>query len=267
MGMAMEVIGARATNPGAGPAACAASTGDTLAIRSFDLATPAYLLNVWGQEATAGFVQIRSPRLHDNVRGIRTRILAATTRAELGYDAVQHLYPQDTLTVECAGGAAETDAFGMLIYYQDAPGMAARLATWEQVLPRIVQLLSIETTMVAPAVAGDWGAGVALNAAATGDLTKANTDYAVLGYLTDTACTSVGIVGPDTGNVRVGGPGGIEPIETRDWFKDLARSTGMPCIPIINSANKGATLVQQQNNAAAGTPIIDLMMAELRPVA
>lgn len=265
MGAVLEVIGGFATNPGAGPTALTAATGDSFAIRSFDMSTPAYLDNVWGQEATAGFVQVRSPRLHDNVRGIRVPILAATTRAELAYEPNQLLYPQDVLTVECAGGAAETDAFGLLLYYTDVPGMAARLASWDQIKARMVNVLTINLTMTAPAAVGQWGAGKALNDATGGDLTKANTDYAILGYLVDTACTSIGIKGPDTGNARVGGPGSIDPVETRSWFVDNAQRSGLPFIPIINSANKGATNVAQQNNAAAGTPIISLILAELRP--
>lgn len=267
MGAALEVISGFATNPGAGPTGLTASTGDTFAVRSFDLSTPAYLLNVWGQEGTAGFVQVRSPRFHDNVRGIRARVAATQVHPELTYELKQSLYPQDLLTVECAGGAAETDAFGLLLYYTDVPGLAARLASWAQVQPRIVNLLTVELAMPAPAAVGQWSAGLALNGAGTGDLTKANTDYAILGYLTDTQCASVGVRGPDTGNVRVGGPGSTEVHETRDWFVALSARTGLPCIPIVNSANKGATLVQQANNAAAGTPNIDLLMAELRPAA
>ena len=61
-----------------------------------------------------------------------------------------------------------------------------------------------------------------------------------------------------------GGPGTTEAIETRDWFVSLSKSMGAPAIPIINSANKGATLVFVQNNAAAGTPNVDLILAELR---
>ena len=266
MGNVLEVVSAFATAPGAGPTALTAATGDTLAVRNFDPATPAYLLNQWGNQATAGFVQVRSPRFHDNTRGIRTRVLAATVSAELPMQFAQHLYPQDAPVFECGGGGAgETDSYGFLVYYQDAPGMAARLASWDQVKARIANLLTIELPMPAPAAVGQLSAGLALNGAGSGDLTKANTDYAVLGYLTDTACTAIGIRGPDTGNVRIGGPGSITAFDTRNWFIRLSNEFGVPCIPILNSANKGATIVSQANAAAAGTPNVDLIVAELRP--
>lgn len=263
MGTALEVFGAKVTNPGAGPTATIPSGGDIFTVRNFPLTSNAWLANVWAQQGTAGFIQVRSPRLHDNVRGLRARTIAAVPRALLGDEVNQKLIAQDLLTIEASGGAAETDAYGFLVYYQDLPGIDARLSSWEQIRPRIVNILSVETAATAPAVAGDWNAGVALNAASSGDLSKANTDYAVLGYVTDTVCTSVAVRGPDTGNLRVGGPGTTEAIETRDWFVSLSKAMGLPCIPVINAANKGATQVFVQNNAAAGTPNVDLIVAEL----
>ncbi len=263
MGLALEVIGAKATNPGAGPTAATPSAGDSFAVRNFVDSSNAWLDNLWGQEGTAGFIQVRSAKMHDNVRGIRERVIITNPRALLADQVRQRLYPQDALTVEVAGGAAETDAFGLLVYYEDIPGLDAQLAMWPQVSPRIANILTVELAMVAPTVAGDWSAGTALNAASGADLTKANTDYALLGYVTDTVCTSISVRGPDTGNVRAGGPGTTEAIETRDWFVSLSLALERPCIPIINSANKGATIVAQQNNAAAGTPNVNLILAEL----
>lgn len=264
MASAIEVLGAKVTNPGAGPTACSPAAGDSLTVRFAPGQTQAWLLNLWGQEATAGFIQVRSPKLHDVTRGIRERVLASVTRGLLADMVNQYLTPQDTLIVEAGGGAAETDAFGLLIYYPDFQGPTQRLATWEQLQPRIANILTVELAMVAPTVAGDWAAGTLLNAASGADLTKPNTDYAVLGYLTDTACTSVSIRGADTGNLRIGGPGTTEAIETRDWFIALSRAINAPAIPVVNSAGKGAITVAQQNNAAAGTPNIDLILAELR---
>ena len=263
MATALEVIGAKVVNPGAGPTACTPSAGDTFSVRFAPGQTQAFLVALWGQEASAGFVQVRSPKLHDPVRGFRGRVLAGVTRNLVDLRFSQRLTPQDVLTIEAAGGAAETDAFGLLIYYPDFQGPTQRLAAWEQVDPRAQNYLTVDLAMVAPTVAGDWSAGTLLNVAASGDLLKPNTDYALLGYLTDLACTSVSVRGADTGNLRIGGPGTTEAIETRSWFADLARDLGTPAIPILNSAGKGAIVVSQQNNAAAGTPNVDLILAEL----
>jgi hypothetical protein len=63
--------------------------------------------------------------------------------------------------------------------------------------------------------------------------------------------------------VRCGGPGCSEEIETRNWFVDQTDIRKTPHIPVINAANKGATLVFQQDNAAGATNVIDLIAAEL----
>src|SRR6266542_4136231 len=87
MATALEVIGAKVVNPGAGPTACTPSTGDTFSVRFAPGQTQAFLVALWGQEATAGFVQVRSPKLHDPVRGFRGRVLADVTR-DLGTPAI-----------------------------------------------------------------------------------------------------------------------------------------------------------------------------------
>lgn len=262
MGKALEVIIARAINPGAGPTAYVAGSGDSFAVRNFGSGNT-WLENVWAQQATAGFIQIRSPRLHDNVRGLRVRIPAATVRAELADNIRQRLYAQDLLTLEGAGGAAETDTMALLMHYDNVDGLDARLATWDQLAPRVVNILSQEVATTAGATAGDWPAGSAINASS--DLLKANTDYAIIGYVTDVACLAVTVRGPDTGNVRVGGPGPAEPIETRDWFVSLSNAIGGPAIPVINSANKAGTIVSVVHTTANQAVNVDLILAELTP--
>jgi hypothetical protein len=263
MGLASEVIIGRALNPGAALTALTPGTGDTFAVRSFPSESRAYIEGIWAQGATAGVVRVRSPRLHDNVQGIRFRTVAAVTRDFFGDQDAQPLYPQDVLIFEGSGGGAETDCFALWMYYNDLPGTDARLAQWAAIQPRIRNILTQEIAVAGPVTAGDWSAGNALNA--TFDLLKANVDYAVLGYQTDTACLAVGFRGPDTGNLRIGGPGTTESIETRDWFVSGSREGGLAYIPVINAANKGATLVSVANSTAAGTFNVDLILAELAP--
>jgi hypothetical protein len=206
-------------------------------------------------------IRVRSPKLHDAVQGIRYRAPAAVTRNFLADQAAQRLYSTDTLIPEQSGGGAETDVLAMMIYYQDLPGASAMLALWEQVRSQIVELVTVEVAVTGPVTAGDWSAGNTLNSFT--DLLKADTKYAILGYQSDTECAAVGVKGPDTSNYRVGGPGCIEPIETRDWFVSQSISRGTPHIPIINANNKGATLVHVAKATAAGTVNVCLSMAEL----
>jgi hypothetical protein len=257
---AWEVITGRALNPGAGGAAVVANTGDSLQVRSTPDSNPPYLDNIWAQAATAGFVRLRSPRMHDAVQGIRFQTPAALVRGFLPDVAATQLYSQDILTLEIAGGAAETDVAALLIYYPDLGGSDQRLATWDQIRGMVAELATVEVVVTAPATAGDWSAGTALNA--TFDLLKGNQDYAILGYQTLGAVAAVGIKGSDTSNLRVGGPGTTESIETRDWFISLSQARGLPAIPVINQANRASTLVHVANATAAGTTV-DLIVARL----
>lgn len=264
MGMGMEIIDTFVTNPGAGPVATAPFPGDVLAIRSFNPPSKAFLIDAWSAAGTAGIARVRSPRLHDNVQGIRFRNMTAQVpRSMLTEYAQQQVYSQDTLITEMGGGAAETDGFSLCTYYQDVGGMAARLTTIEAITPRIVNLVNVEVAIGAGAAVGARSASVALNA--TFDLLIANQDYALLGFESDTTGLSVGVRGPDTGNLRVGGPMTTEKLETRDWFVDLGRKLGEPCIPIINQANRGATLVDNSQVVVGLACNITLIMAQLAP--
>lgn len=264
MGVAAEIVSGRVTNPGATITALTADSGDSFAVKSFDQAKRAWLESVWGQSATAGIVRVRSPRMHDNVQGIRIRLPAATVRSNLPTAARQPLFSQDVLSFEQSGGGAETESASMLIYYDDLPGVAARLVTYEEIYPRIANIVTVETAHTTGATLGDYSGGVALNA--TFDLLKANVDYALLGYEVDVQVTSVGWRGPDTGNLRIGGPGAIERIDTRDWFVQLSRQENKPFIPVINAANKAPTTVDLVHNTNAIAVNVTSILGELRAV-
>lgn len=263
MGKAIEVIAGRVTNVGATITALTADTGSSFAVRNFDTSQAAYVDGLWAQGATAGVVRLRSPKFHDFVQGIRFSYLAGVSRNLISDELCQLLTPQDTLTFEMSGGAAETDLAAALLYYNDIPGLDARVATWDQISGRIVNVLTNEVSVANPTTAGDWSTGTPINT--TFDLLRANTDYAVIGYQCATAVGVVAIQGADTGNVRAGGPGTTESIETRDWFVSMSKATGRPYIPIINSANKGGTLVSVAHTAAGGNTTVDLILAQLSP--
>lgn len=261
MGRAIEVLSGRATNPAATPTALTLSTGDSLTVRNANPGSKIQLQNVWASAATAGLVRVRSPRLHDNVQGIRLGTVAATTRGLLADEVEQALYAQDQLIVEITGGGAEVDAASILIEYDDLPGADARLETYESIAARIRNILTVETSHTTGATAGDYSGGVALNSSF--DLLKANTDYALLGYECSVEILTVGWRGPDTGNVRIGGPGTREGIETRDWFIGLAHGMQAPAIPIINSANKAGTQVDLVATQTATAVLVRSILAEL----
>lgn len=258
---AMEVVTGRVLNPGATITALTANTNNSFTIRSFPEQSPAYMSGLWAQNATAGVVRVLSPRMHDNVQNIRYRSPAALIRNFLPDDAQQRLYPNDPLTFAMSGGGAETDSAAFLAYYTDLPGVAARLAMWDQIRPRVKNMLTVEVPVVGPVTAGDWSAGTVIT---TGfDLLKSDTDYAVLGWQSDTQCLAVALASSDTGNLRVGGPGTTESLETRDFFLSLGKALGAPTIPVLNSNNRGSTNAFVALNTAGGTINVGFTLCEL----
>jgi hypothetical protein len=262
MGHAFEVITGRRADTAL--AALTVNAGDSFTVRSFPFEAGAWIEGLWAHQAnaTAGVFRVRSPRLHDNVQGIRKRVVANEIRNYLTHETRQHLFPQDQLVVEASTTASDQLTGALAVFYNDLPGIQARLVTWDQIQPLIRNLVSVEVTVVAPTTAGDWSAGTAITT--DFDLLKTNVEYAITGYEVNRNVAAVAIRGSDTGNLRVGGPGPIEHIETRDWFVRLSRKTGLPHIPVINAANKDNTLAFVADRVTGTNTILTLQMAELR---
>lgn len=263
MGAAFEVITGQVTNPSTTATALTANAGDTFTVRNHPFEAGAWLEGVWAKAATSGIIRVRSPRMHDQVNGLQLRHQINEPRNLLPDELSQRLHPADLLSVQMTGSAADIDLGCLLMYYRDLPGIDARLSLWEQIQPRIVNILSVEVSIAAAGTDTDWSAGTAIDA--TNDLLKNNVDYAVLGYLPQNEVGAIALRGPDTGNLRCGGPGSIEPIETRNWFVDITRAKGTPHIPVINGANKSNTLAFQVDNAAGAANLVDFIVAELSP--
>lgn len=261
VGIACQVITGRATNPSTTFTALTANSNDSFTIANFPTTAPAYLDNMWAAEATVGVLRVRSPRLHDQSQGIRMQVGATTPRLLLPDATEQALYPGDALTVEITGGAAETDLGALLVYYTDLPGAAARLAQWSEIANRIKNLAGVEVDVTTSATAGQWSSGTAINA--TFDNLQANADYALLGYTVGTSCGAVAVSGPDTANYRVGGPGNTDQVQTRQFFVDMANASGRPYIPIVNSNNRGGTLLYVADPATSTAIHVSLTLAEL----
>jgi hypothetical protein len=121
--------------------------------------------------------------------------------------------------------------------------------------------MGTEVDITTGGTSGDYGGAVAINN--TFDQFKANIDYAILGYVTDTAMLSVGVRSPDFGNLRVGGPGTNNKIDTRNWFTNLNLKTGLPTIPVFNAANKSGTLVDVVHNTTSTGVVVTFLCAQL----
>lgn len=262
MGMALDTISGRVDSVAATLTTVTNNTGDSTTIRNFNQGDPASIIEAWVFAETASTFVYRSPRLHDNLQNFRARVPVTAANPLFPYGGRQHVEPQDNITVQLTSGAADQTIESILVHYSNLPGINAMLATWAQIADRIKNICTIETTNVSGATVGDYGGAVALNAGAA-DILKANVNYALLGFLCDTAIGTVSVRGVDTGNLRVSGPGSTDRKITQDWFKNLSDKSGLPCIPIINAANKANTFVDIMHATAGTSVLVDTIWAEL----
>lgn len=261
MGRALEVVTAQVTNPNTTLAALVANSGDSLSVRSTNPGSDIELLNLWSFAATAGVTRVRSPRMHDQAQNTRYQTVASQPRPLMAFEESQILYPQDNIIVEMTGDAAAVDLTTMLIYYNDLPGINSNLHMWSEVQPLIDKLTTVEVDLTSSATSCNYSATVALNG--TFDTLIRNRDYAILGYQCATSGGSLGLRGADTGNIRVGGPLINQPEVTNTWFIDLGNYTGLPCIPVINSGNVAAFLLDATAQATAAALHVGVHLALL----
>ena len=247
---ALELIGGQVTAPGGATVNLTMNAGNSATVRNADLNSKVALLQTWASAQNPAIWRIRSPKLHDNVQGMRFRSPANDNLPLLTPGTWQRLVPQDTLTLDLntSSGAGLIDQACLLIYYSDLPGNAARLITPQELDQRTQNTWTTEID-ITPGIAGGWSGQVAINS--NFDNFKANTDYALVGYSVDAACAAVRFTSPDFSNLGVGGPGCATSRHlTQRWFYHLSEELGIALIPVFNSANKFGTLVDVMANQA-----------------
>ena len=240
------------------------NTGDTLTIRAItDPTKNIWLLSSWAMVEAAFIFEIHSPRMHDNVHGIRVRGPANNALPEWSLFVPTKLYTLDTLTVQLAGtsGAGSLSPMSLLIYYEDLPGIAGRFIGPDDTKKRGLNLMAQEV-VVTGAVTANYSTAVSLNA--NFDFTKANTDYALLGFTVDINGGTICVRGADTGNLRVACPGiNTLPQVTGEWFHRLSQRLGYPLIPVLNANNKAGILIDNLTTHTGGTFNIQVHLLEL----
>lgn len=259
---AIQLIGGFNTAAGAGTTTVVASPGDSFAVAAGTGEGPIMLEQLWVTGATADFLKIFSPRMHDVGQGIRLMVGATKGRPLLPWGLDQPLYPADTPTVQLDATGAGTGAILALYEYMDLPGANQRLANWSDVQPRIEQVMGNEVDVTSSATIGTWGTSVGMNG--TFDNFKAGRDYAILGYTVNAAVGGIRFTGPDTSNYAIGGPGDPDPVFTRDMFRRASIETGRPFIPIMQANNKATTLVQAMDIAASTAVKVTFTLALLK---
>lgn len=260
MGMAIDTISGHLTNTTA-LTAVTMSTGDSNVVRNYPQTSRAFISAILAKQATLGTVQVRSPLFHDNTRGIQFKPGAAGPASFLfPAEASQDVYSGDTLTISLTSGGADSSRIAIPLYYRDVPGTAARLASWGDISGNIQSIKPLEVVSGASVIAS-W---VDTLLTTTEDLLHVKSDYAVLGYVTNTAVLACGVKGQETGNLRVAGPGTTDALDTSDWFVRQANNHAVPYIPVFNGENKGSINVCVADNTAGATPSVQLILAELK---
>lgn len=244
---AIDTITATVTAAAAGGTAAAAVAGDSLVVRS--TSGRVRLLQAWIDTDAAGFLQVTSPKLHDNTRGLRFRTQVHQPMPLLPWEAMQDLYPVDTLAVTIASAATggKIDNAMFLVYYDDISGIQQTLLDVATLQKRKQETVTVEYAPGAPA-SGSTYSGIAAITAQS-DLLKRGSSYALVGYHVSANCTGITIRGADSGNFRIGMPGPAPFMDrSSTYFYDLASYFNLPLIPVFQANNSPAIFIEQVSN-------------------
>lgn len=244
---AIDTVTATVTAAAVAGSAAAAVSGDSLIVRS--TAARVRLLNMWIDTDALGFVQVTSPKLHDNTRGIRVRTQVHEPFPLLPYETMQDLYPVDTLavTIASAAGAGKIDNLTMMIYYDDILGVQQNLIDVPTLQKRKLETVTVEYAPGAPASGSAYSGLAAINAAA--DLLKRGSQYALVGYQVSANVTTLTIKGADSGNFRIPMPGYAPAgFASATWFYDLSMYYNLPLIPVFQANNSPGINIEQISN-------------------
>lgn len=257
---AIQTIAGFFTAVGAGTSAATPAPGDLFTVPSFAVSSKAYLEKLAASGATVDWVRIRSPRLHDANQGLRIRVTGTLRRELIPFGVQEQLYPSDTPIVEIDATGAGSNGLIFSYAFDDLPGVQPLMDTWENIKPRIVHVMGCEVVLTSGAI-GAWGASAAVNSSF--DNFEAGANYAWLGYEVGQPCLGIAMTGKDTGNLKIGGPGASDPVETHEYFIRWDRSVTQPRIPVIQANNRGSTVMQNVDIAAGTVSPVTLYLAQL----
>lgn len=261
MGAAL-IVDCGVATVGAGPVLTnvVAGADSSFTVRNSGLTSGITLLDTWRESAAVGRIQITSPKLVPVSNGIRIQTPAGLADFLLGGPPFQMLSPQDTLTVQDDGTAADVDLVAIQAYYDDLASASMVLKSPGDISGATDFVFGWPVACTSAATAGDQNSTVITT---TVDSSTANRWYAVLGMVTDTQVGAMGIKGISTSQLFCGMPGDTNPQRTRNYFQDLSLRSGKPCIPLFNAADKANTNIGLADHAASTTANITMILAQL----
>lgn len=249
-----------ATFAAAGSAAATFTSPSTNVVRGTAATSKTSLVGLWRNGAAKGSFKVTSPNIVPVSNGIYAFGPAGNSGRITSGSPAQLLTPQDTLAVNITATAIETDQVALQSYYTDAPAGGMSLKSPGDISGQAEFVFAWPVAAAAAAAIGGLGQTAVTQ---TVDSSSANRWYALLGYLTDTTVTSVGLVGTDTSQLYIAGPGQVLPDQTSNYFQDLSMALGAPCIPCWNAANKASTNIGIIDVAASTAANITMILAQM----
>jgi hypothetical protein len=163
----------------------------------------AWLLQLWVDNQVAGEVRVRSPKFHDNVDAIRSRVQIGLLDPLLPWGCHATALPagrvhRGALRVGRRRRHRVGRVAGLLPGSAGAECAVMSIGTKSKGRRSSTSSASVSPSRSARPPATTAGAP----STPTRILLQANTDYAVLGMSTNTECAAICLRGPDTGNLR-----------------------------------------------------------------
>ena len=249
-----------------------ANSNDSLSVANFSDGE-ANLIEMWGNDSTSvmevQMIFTRPQSTHDQSHGLRVQnaSLLAGSAAKVGAQEYLpgkvgfQLYKSDTATIQVTSTASDNCAVSYNILYDDLPGAAGVFISPAQATSLQNSIVGINVAATTSATRGAYGTSRAFNA--DDPRLHANTWYCIVGYTLQTPIMTVGLLGPDWGGQRIGGPGDPLTFRTGSWFFDQSDRWQKPLVPCFNSNNVGNVLVALADVAASSTPGLDFILYEL----
>jgi hypothetical protein len=256
------IVDAGVATIGAGPVltAVTAGSGSSFTVRNSAPSSAIWLTDVWQKSAHAGRVEITSPNIVPVTNGIRLQTVTGLADFLFTGPPYQGLIPQDNLTVQSDGTAADVNLVALQSYYTSLPGGSMILKNPGDISGATNFVFGWPVAVTSSGTAGNQNTTAITT---TVDSSSASTWYAVLGMLTDVQIACMGISGVDTSQLFIGMPGDTTGYKTNSYFVDKSVETGLPCIPLFNSANKANTNIVVIDNAASTAVNVTMILAQL----
>jgi hypothetical protein len=253
----------RATAPGATITSVTMTTGDDNHVINFSAPHRAFICNLWNKSQAVGKAQFFWPKAHDQTNNYRWTTITGDPFDYWPTSRLGECFAQDAFTAQISGSAVagQFEFMGWNTFVTRIDGIAQNLLTWDEVVDYAKYDITTEHSIVA-GVTGAYSE-VAFNSGAVFNL-RANTYYAVCGFFVNAAVFALTLRGPDLGGLRIGVPGNSTNKEiAKNFFKDMAILSGIPFIPIINSANGGPTNIGVLADQAGGTFVVNTQLVML----